>query len=302
MCSRKIVAVFFLMSLFTYEGNCQIDSISNKKTKKIIVATSVGIVTTGSLIYLNQLWYSSYSSGNFHFFNDNAEWLQMDKVGHAFTTYNSGRLMMEAMQWAGFSKKQSIFIGGSSGFAYMTAIEIMDGFSGGWGFSWGDMGANFGGSALAISQQYFWNEQRIGLKYSFHQTSYPRYRPSELGSNLQEQFIKDYNGQTYWLSVNIASFLKRETKFPKWINVALGYGAQGMISGSDNYVVVNADGSVIGNARYRKYLLSLDVDLTKIKTRSHFLKGVFNVFNCFKIPFPTIEFNQHFTKIHPLYF
>src|SRR6185369_2255358 len=101
-----------------------------------------------SLIYLNQAWYSSYNTSNFHFFADGREWLQMDKVGHAFTTYQIGRFMMQSMQWAGFTEKQSVFIGGTSGLAYMTAIEAMDGFSAGWGFSWGDMLANTSGSAL----------------------------------------------------------------------------------------------------------------------------------------------------------
>jgi len=295
--------LFFSSQVFFAQQMADLkDSIPHKKTQKIILVTTTGVVATGSIIYLNQLWYLSYSSGSFHFFNDNDEWLQMDKAGHAFTNYNVGRVMMGAMRSSGFTKKQSIFIGGSVGFAYMTAIEVMDGFSAGWGFSWGDMCANFGGSALAISQQYFWDEQRISLKYSFHQTSYPQYRPSELGSTLIEQTIKDYNGQTYWLSVNIASFLKKESKFPKWINVAFGYGAEGMISGNNNYVIVKADGSIIGNKRYRQCYLSLDVDFTKIKTKSHFLKGVFSVVNCFKIPFPSIEFSNSSVKFSPLYF
>ena len=301
---RKILFLFFSAHILFVQANniCVEDSIPNRKTRKIVFAATSGAVTAGSLIYLNQLWYKPYASGNFHFFNDDDEWLQMDKVGHGFTTYDIGRLMMQTMQWAGFTKKQSIFIGGGSGFAYMTAIELMDGFSTGWGFSWGDMTANFGGSALAISQQYFWNEQRISLKYSFHQTSYPAYRPNLLGSNLSEQIVKDYNGQTYWLSVNIASFLAKETKFPRWINVALGYGAEGMISGSNNYVVVSSNGQITGNDRYRKCFLSLDVDFTKIKTKSSFLRGVFSAINCLKIPFPAIEFNDHLTKLHGLYY
>ncbi len=278
------------------------DSVQRTKTKKIIFATSTAVVTTGSLIYLNQLWYKPYSSAEFHLFNDNDEWLQMDKVGHAFTTYNSARALMQMAEGAGFTNTQSRLIGGWTAFGYMTAIEFMDGFSSGWGFSWGDMGANFGGTMLAVSQQFFWNEQRINLKYSFHQTSYPAYRPNVLGGNLLEQTIKDYNGQTYWLSVNIASFLKKENKFPQWLNVALGYGAEGMISGSNNYVIANADGSLVGNDRYRKCLISLDVDFTKIKTRSRLLKNIFGVINCFKIPFPSLEITAKKTRGYLLYF
>ncbi len=293
---------FFAQTTFAKPLVFPADSSKNTRNKKIILGIGSGAAITGSLIYLNQAWYKSYSTGSFHLFNDNGEWLQMDKVGHTFSTYQVGRYMFQTMQWAGFTKNQSIFIGGTSGLAYMTAIEIMDGFSSGWGFSWGDMSANFAGSALCVAQQYFWNEQRIGLKYSFHQTSFPQYRPNLLGSNLSEQILKDYNGQTYWLSVNIASFLKKENKFPKWLNVALGYGASGMISGDNNYVYINSDGSIIGNNRYRKCFLSLDLDFTKIKTKSRFLKSVFSAINCFKIPFPAIELSESKIKGHYLQF
>lgn len=124
----------------------------------------------------------------------------MDKCGHIFTTYNTGRLMMQAMRWAGFKSKRSILIGETYGTLYMTTIEIMDGFSSGWGFSWGDELANISGSTLFAVQQYLWSEQRIQLKFSFHQSSYAKYRPDELGSNFAQQIIKDYNGQSYWLS------------------------------------------------------------------------------------------------------
>jgi hypothetical protein len=300
---RKFLLVCFLSKVFfAHAFICVNDTIPNAKTKKIIFATSCGVVTTGSLIYLNQLWYKPYASTEFHLFNDNDEWLQMDKIGHAFTTYNVSRVLMQSAGGIGFTNTQSRLIGGWSAFGYMTAIEFMDGFSDGWGFSWGDMSANFGGTMLAVSQQFFWNEQRIGIKYSFHQTMYPAYRPNLLGSNLGEQIVKDYNGQTYWLSVNIASFLRRENKFPKWLNVAVGYGAEGMISGSNNYVITNPDGTTVGNNRYRKCLVSLDVDLTKIKTKSRFLKNVFSLINCFKIPFPSIEFGNSVVKFHAIYF
>jgi hypothetical protein len=278
------------------------DTVPHKKTRKIIFASASLAVTAGSLVYLDQQWYKPYGTGRFHLFNDNGEWLQMDKAGHSFTTYNAGRLMMSSMKWAGFSRTQSVFIGGGSGFLYMTAIEMLDGFSSGWGFSWGDMGANFCGAALAISQEYFWKEQRITMKYSFHQTRYAAYRPSLLGSGLAQEALKDYNGQTIWLSVNMASFLKKENEFPKWLNVAFGYSASGMISAENNYVVVNADRTVIGNERYRKLLLSIDVDLTKIKTRSSFLRGLFAALNCVKIPFPALEFSKGRIGGHALYF
>ena len=302
MTSRILFTVCFACSVLAKAFVFPPDSVKHTRQRKMIVGAAAATAAAGSLLYLNQAWYKPYGSGRFHFFDDNDEWLQMDKAGHVFSTYQTGRAMIGCMRWAGFSERQSLWIGGGSGFAYLTAIEMMDGFSSGWGFSWGDMGANAAGSALAMGQHALWKEQRIGVKFSFHHTAFPQYRPSLLGENRGEQVLKDYNGQTYWLSANIASFLGRETKFPRWLGVAVGYGATGMISGDDNYVYVGPDGKVIGNERHRRYYLSLDADLTRIKTKSKFLKTLFAAVSWIKIPFPALELSDSKLRARPFFF
>ena len=44
--------------------------------------------------------------------------------------------------------------------------------------------------------------------------------------------------------------------------------------------------------RYQQYYLSLDVDFTRIKTRSPMLKTLFGLLNVIKVPAPAIEFNR----------
>lgn len=275
------------------------DSLSVLKKRKWIIGISSEALGSSSLVYLNQAWYQDYSTSKFHWFDDNAEWFQMDKVGHTFTTYQTGRLMMGALDWAGCSKKQQIIYGGLSGFAYLTAVEVMDGYSDGWGFSWGDMGANAIGGGLAIGQKAWWNEQRIQIKYSFHKTDLAQYRTDLLGKSWSTQILKDYNGQTYWLSINPSSFMKPETKFPKWLNVAFGYGADGMLGARYNNVLVMDDnGNTKNFNRYRQYYFSLDADLTRIKTKSKFLKTLFSCLNVIKIPFPNLELSEGKLKIN----
>jgi hypothetical protein len=41
-----------------------------------------------------------------------------------------------------------------------------------------------------------------------------------------------------------------------------------------------------------KDTLSLDVDFTRIKTKSRFLKSVFTCINIIKIPFPNLEVSE----------
>ena len=278
-----------LISTKTYSS----DSLSIFKKRKLALGISSLALTSGSLVYLNQAWYQEYNTSKFHSFDDNDEWFQMDKYGHILTTYQTGRLMMNAMEWAGYSKNNQLLIGGLSGFAYMSAIEVMDGYSYGWGFSWGDMLANALGTGMAIGQKLVWKEQRIQLKFSFYASPYAKYRPNLLGDEIYLQILKDYNGQIYWLSVNPSSFMKKETKFPKWLNVAFGYGANGMIGARYNNIVIQDEsGNVTSFNRYRQGYFSLDVDLTRIKTKSRFLKTVFSCLNIIKIPFPNLEVSE----------
>jgi hypothetical protein len=44
--------------------------------------------------------------------------------------------------------------------------------------------------------------------------------------------------------------------------------------------------------RYRQYLISLDVDWTRIKTSSRFLKTIFQGMCTIKLPFPALELNS----------
>ncbi len=276
------------------------DTLNPSRLYKVIGGQALVYGTSLTLLY--QTWYKNYPQSNFHWFNDNDEWLQMDKIGHATTSAYFGKFGYEMYRWAGVERKKAIWIGGSSGFILLTVIEILDGFSAQWGASSGDFIANASGAALFIGQQLGWNEQRVYLKWSYHGTEYAKIRSDQLGTRFMERMLKDYNGQTYWLSGNIKSFLPKRSNFPGWLNVAVGYGAEGMLGANGNPSEINGLPAPEYD-RYRQYFLSLDVDLARIKTRSHFLKFILNGLNFIKIPFPALEFNKNDgVKFHPFYF
>ena len=270
----------------------------NKSRFNTFVISEVS-VASATLIGLNKVWYADYPKSSFHFVNDNAEWLQMDKVGHVFSTYHLSSFGAKALKWSGASRKEQLVYGTAIGLGFMSVVEIFDGHSQKWGASLGDVLANVSGSALFVSQELLWKEQRIIPKFSFHTTPYASARPNILGDSYSEQILKDYNGQTYWLSANLFLFTK-SSKVPKWVNLALGYGAEGMITGNDDFVNTVF---LPEDKRVRQIYLSLDVDLTKIKSKSHFIKTLFSVINTIKIPAPTVEFRESGTvKFHLLYF
>ncbi|MBA6151116.1 DUF2279 domain-containing protein [Gelidibacter maritimus] len=268
---------------------------TSRRAAVYITEAAVGGLT---LLALNQLWYADYERSKFHTINDNNEWLQMDKMGHVFSSYQMGRLGANALNWSGASKKEQLIYGATLGFTFLTAVEVFDGFSKEWGFSWGDMLANGVGSGLYIGQELLWEEQRVSLKFSFHQTKYAQVSSDKLGNGFLEELLKDYNGQTYWLSFNINSFLNGD-QVPKWLNLAVGYSADGMVF-AHNEPVNNFNAN---KSRKRQFYLSLDLDLSRIKTNSNVLRSVFDVLNVIKVPFPAMEFtDENGIKFHGIYF
>lgn len=269
----------------------------NKSRRNAVFITESALASV-TLVGLNSLWYSDFKQSKFHTTNDAAQWLQLDKFGHVYAAYHLGRLGGNALQWSGVSKKDQLIYGGGLGFAFLTVVEVFDGFSQEWGFSWSDMAANTLGTGLYVGQELLWDEQRVMLKFSFHQTKYAAIRPNKLGNGFSEELIKDYNGQTYWLSCNLKSFFK-DSNIPNWLNIAVGYGGEGMLSGRSGADPLPSN---IDN-HYRQYYLSLDVNLQKIKTKSNFLRSMFDLFSSIKVPLPTVEFNgKKGVKLHGIYF
>ncbi|RKE95055.1 DUF2279 domain-containing protein [Ichthyenterobacterium magnum] len=299
----KIIYIVVILCTISSYSQTKLDSFLtssdtlNIKRRNAVAITQSSIAAV-TLIGLNQLWYKDYPRSKFHTINDNSEWMQMDKLGHVFSSYQLGKVGAELLNWSGVSEKNQLIYGSTLGFSFLTAVEVLDGFSSEWGFSWGDMTANAAGTGLYVGQELLWKEQRMTLKYSFHQTKFASQRPDKLGEGFLEEVLKDYNGQTYWLSVNVHSFFK-ESKIPKWLNVAFGYGADGMLTG-----INEPESSLfITQNRTRQYYLSLDIDLTRIKTNSRVLKSLLSVFNFVKVPFPTLELNEkNGFKLHYIYF
>ena len=302
----KIYKIIAFFSLMVFSENIFAQRISeqgflpasenfNRQRFNIVIISEA---TVGTLITvgLQYLWYKKYPKSRFHFFDDNDEWLQMDKMGHATTAYNISAVQYNLMRWSGVNRGTSEWIGGATGLAYLMLIEIMDGFSAQWGFSKGDMAADIFGSAFFTAQQALWNEQKIQMRFSFHESIFAKYNPDELGENFPQRVIKDYNAQSYWFSFNIHSFLNKGNNFPRWLNADFGYGADGMTGAVTNPKKVNGK-SIPTFDRDRKFFFGIDGAFTKPGTIP-FPSWI----NIFRIPTPVIELKEHKIKFRPFYF
>jgi hypothetical protein len=310
-CAHKfLIRLFFCLVLFSFIIHST--SIAQKDffqpsanyNSRRVGGTIIGEAVLGSAVTfgLNYLWYKKFPHSQFHFFNDNAEWLTMDKVGHATTAYNIAAIQSDIFHWGGVKPGTAAAIGTLTALGFMTMIELLDGHSEKWGFSKGDMLANIAGCLLFEGQQLMWGQQRISLKYSYHQTMFAKYYPQELGSNWRERMLKDYNGQTYWLSFNVGSFMSSKSDFPKWLNASIGYGAEGMIGARDNPSEINGQ-KIPEFKRYRQFYFSFDTDLYRIDNVSEFSNMLLKFNQTLKMVSPTLEWNkEEGAKWHWLYY
>lgn len=290
---RGLISILLLVTITPPSYAQPIDTVTTinpTRLKTVIIGSTVAY--TGIMIGLSSVWYSQYDKQEFQFFNDAGEWNQVDKAGHFYSAFQLSSIGSLTLQWSGVSKKKSDLAGTITSFAVMSSIEVLDGFSAGYGASASDLLANALGAGFYLGQQALWHETKIYPKFSFHRTEYAEQRPEALGSTLMEQMIKDYNGQTYWLSADVDKFVK----FPRWLNLAVGYGAEDMLYANEEDNLNN------GLTPYRQFYLGIDFDLTAIKSKSKFVNSLIYVVNMIKLPAPTLEFSQGKVKGHFFYF
>jgi uncharacterized protein YfiM (DUF2279 family) len=269
-------------------------SINKKRLNSVLIGTAAAY--SAGLVVLSETWYKEQGTTSFHFFNDNAQWNQVDKVGHFYSAYQLSRLGKQLFLWTNMSEKKSAIWGGVMSQALMIPLEINDGFAVEYGFSWGDIAANLMGAGFFLAQELGWKKQLIKTKFSFHRSSYAQLRPEVLGNGFFEELLKDYNGHTYWFSLDIYAMSGRDTWIPSWLNLALGYGAEGMVYARED------ENNLNGYKSYRQYYLGIDFDLSHIKTRSKFVKTVIFFADMIKLPAPAVEFNKNGLHYHWLYF
>ena len=316
---QRFIICFFAL-LCTTETNCQ-DTITSSRPvdfsniysfnrKKTTIVAMANIAAYGGIMAgLYSTWYKDYPQSGFHTFNDEAEWLQVDKMGHAYSAYAESRISMEMWRWTGLSRNKRIWLGGVSGAAYQTIIEVLDGFSSQWGWSWGDFGANMFGSGLLVSQELAWDQQRIQMKWSFHRKKYDdemlNQRSNKLyGSGTLERMLKDYNGQTYWVSSGIQQWFPK-SHIPKWLQISIGSGAEGLFGARENKATDSFGNTVFLRTdipRRRQWYLAPDIDFTKIRTRKKSIRLALNILSVIKFPAPALEYSNGKLVFHYIYF
>lgn len=267
---------------------------------RFVSGLGAGALAYGAALYgLDQIWYAQYPRTSFQTFDDWGEWLQMDKIGHAYTAYFFTDWVYTGARWAGVNKGSAALSAGIASTVYQTTIELFDAHSEQWGWSWGDVAFNTAGTGLFLGQVFAFGEQRVWVKFSSNFQAYKsdpligslgsassrRERAIALyGSGWAERMIKDYNAQSYWLSSSPAVWGAKS--WPSWLCLSVGYGVQNLYGARSNAWIHNAETFKVFDPRSRQLFLSLDLDFTRIPAKNRYLKLLLKGLNVFKVPFP----------------
>jgi hypothetical protein len=287
------------------------DTSFNKSRFYLSVGTGAALYGAAS-VGLYQAWYADFDQVGLHSFDDWPEWNQMDKAGHAFTAYMFSRYAFAGFRWSGLKRPAARYAALGVANLLQGTIETMDGFSAEWGFSWSDMGANLTGSLIFTVQDIAWQEQRILLKVSNDLRSIPDVPVfndtgaesnlgyivrDRFGSNFFERYLKDYNAQTIWMSVNPKAFLPK-SNLPAWLNVAVGYSSENVYGAYGNGWRVGDQGFVYPEERYRQLFLSPDIYFSRIPTKKRWVRLTLGILDFIKFPAPALEYSQGGFKGH----
>ncbi len=261
---------------------------SDSLSKGRVIGTSVGIGTfwSGSMIGLSQVWYSQVDKAPWHSFDDSKNWLQMDKAGHFYISHKISQFCRDKYVWSGVDNTTATWIGAGISIGYQSTFEFFDAYSAEWGFSWSDVAANTLGTISYTAQSLIWKEERIIPKLSYSPTEFAAIRPAVLGSTFTESLLKDYNGQTYWLSFSPGTFFK-DSKIPKWACFSIGYSAHAKLKGDQESYTDPLTG--INYQSQREFLLSLDIDFSRLPIKRPWLRAIVKQLNYVKIPFPALR-------------
>ncbi len=285
---------------FRYADNPRVTFLGNrpKRETDLDLWPTVGMaVAYGGLFtffHFNQAnaWWRD-PSGEFKVIEDIDYARGLDKFGHAYSGYLMTTLCGDMLMESGFTKESSTWIGAGMGLAYMTYVEVSDGYASNWGFSPSDAYANIAGVSFYVLQNYVPFLENFTPRWSY-------IPPSWTGdadiNNRPKTFIDDYNGTTFWLACNVNNLLPQSADpyWPDWMMVSVGYGIR-------NYAIYDDQGQPL--TVNRRFLIGLDYDWVKILPDAQF--GFFNYLrqflNYIRLPGPTLEIGDEGVSFGLLY-
>ena len=242
--------------------------------KKIASTGMVGALYAVCWVDAYYTWWRD-TEKRFSFYTEdwvNGPHLGIDKPGHFFGTYAVFKIARETLLWGGHDHSTAFWW--ATGLALFNGlqIEIGDGFSA-YGFDYQDLLFDFAGVGYAMLQSEVPFLENFDFKFSYW---------SQTGVKTPIQFTKDYDAMTIWLSLNMHNLLPGKVGewWPKWLNVAVGYG-------------------VDDRETRREFAISFDFNFEGLSTQSEDWLWAQRLGNLWHPPLPAVKYT---TGRSPMYY
>jgi uncharacterized protein YfiM (DUF2279 family) len=280
----KLVCLFALLLTTVINSYCQTEY-ESKKWKKPVLYSGYSLAYVGFSYQMSQHFFTQTPISPFHIRQDWKTWKGMDKFYHAYGSYQLSSIFYQMNKWAGIDSIKSLHLAFLESVIFSTTKEYFDGRVAVGGWSWYDIGMNNLGNLNFYLQQRLLGSQKIQYKFSYFSSGLQAYNPGTLGTSKLNYWMKDYNGETFWLSSSLGDWKLTQHKWLNAIGLTIGYGAHNVISEYSNPPHLNL-------SRYNQYYLGLDINWQQIETSNKTLKTLFFILNRFRFPLPSLELNS----------
>lgn len=274
-CVMALAFVFVTQS--TFSQSMTLDN-ANDTTHSFINRRN--LITYGLVahtLFTTYVEYQWWWKGDYHpfqyrvegFLNDYS--LGVDKIGHFYTSYFYFTALNNLMRWGGYDESTNLWVSSLIPALYALSIEIGDGYST-YQFAPDDLAANLLGVGYGMLQVKYPFFNNFKVKWSYFPGA--TYRNS-----FKHPFSDDYDDHIYWLSMNVHNLLPESIGkyWPRFFNVAFGYGGQNITKGS-------------AGPQLRKFAIALDYNLTTIPLEGETWDVVKNIVDLFHFPAPGVRF------------
>lgn len=271
---HSLDSVKSIKSTFTVSSNI------NYSRMALVGGTSLAFL--GGFYYrMKTAWWNN-GTGRFHFSYGDKYAKNLDKLGHFYGAILFTEGFGLGLKWAGLDEESSLLYGGILSTIVYGGIEVKDGFAPYWGFDPADMAADVVGAIYPYLQTQIGFLRDFNFKWSYWPSKSPYFTKID-GVNQNDQFFTDdYEGQTFWLSINVRNYFPKSMKsfWPDFLNVAGGISVQHLDGhGNGDYVLI----------------ISPDIDFQKLfKTDSSFLNSLLHYLNYLHFPLPAIQVSPDF--------
>ena len=243
----------------------------------LITGTAVAGLILGIHFYQQNAWWSDRRT-EFHYITDWGYAAQADKLGHFYAGFMGSYVGYEMLVASGVSPNTAGWLGPLIAIGFQTYVEIEDGFSP-FGFDPTDQYANIAGPLFWGLRHYIEPLQSLAVKFSyFPNDDYNR----GVRDGHEAILIDDYNGQTMWLSLKVSNILPESIPWPKWLRIAVGYGATNVDRWDPGDLLLQPG---------RRAFIALDYDLVElIPDIGSFGNWLVQSLDHFRLPAPAFQF------------